>query len=110
MSRRMLVTVSTGVITGVDTSLMLRVCQVYNVGEFMCTYRPQRLTIGHPHPDHIVESASLAAAHPPKVWYDCKTLKVRRQDLALVLENAPLHAYGLRCDCCFHGDSICKLL
>jgi hypothetical protein len=32
---------------------------------------------GKDHPDHIVESASLAAAKSPKIHYDYSGLKVR---------------------------------
>ena len=42
-------------------------------------YRPQELQLGYAHPDHIVESASLATARPPKIYYQCSSdLEVRR--------------------------------
>ena len=29
-----------------------------------------RFKIGRPHPDEVVETASLASVEPPDVWYD----------------------------------------
>lgn len=32
--------------------------------------RPSKLSLGHPHPDPVVETASLSAVQPPKPTYD----------------------------------------
>jgi hypothetical protein len=50
-------------------SQLIRTC------DFVC--RPQKLDVGRPHPDHIVESASLAAVSAPNIWYDVTSLRVR---------------------------------
>ena len=39
--------------------------------------RPKHLRMGRPHPDHIVESASLAAIAPPKIYVDLSALQAR---------------------------------
>ncbi len=39
-------------------------------------YKPSKLTFGKPHPDAVVETASLAAVEPPDITYQ---LKVRPQ-------------------------------
>eukprot|EP00899_Mesostigma_viride_P003167 jgi/Mesvir1/12851/Mv05881-RA.1 len=38
-------------------------------GDTFMQYRPQKLDLGTPHPDPVVESASLAAVAPPEVTY-----------------------------------------
>ncbi|KAJ0768766.1 putative chromatin regulator PHD family [Helianthus annuus] len=43
------------------------------VGETFTDYRPQKLSIGPPHPDPIVETSSLSAVQPPEPTYDLKT-------------------------------------
>lgn len=34
--------------------------------------RPPKLSIGPPHPDHVVETSSLSAVQPPEPTYDLK--------------------------------------
>lgn len=43
------------------------------VGETFTDYRPQKLSIGPPHPDPIVETSSLSAVQPPEPTYDLET-------------------------------------
>ena len=38
--------------------------------ETYSNYMPAKLKIGKPHPDPVVETASLASVEPPDVWYD----------------------------------------
>ena len=38
--------------------------------ETYSNYWPSKLKIGKPHPDPVVETASLASVEPPDVWYD----------------------------------------
>lgn len=38
-------------------------------GEIFADYRPSKLSIGKPHPDPVVETASLAAVEPPDITY-----------------------------------------
>merc|ERR1712115_539239 len=38
--------------------------------ETYSNYMPSKLKIGKPHPDPVVETASLASVEPPDVWYD----------------------------------------
>ena len=38
--------------------------------ETYSNYWPTKLKIGKPHPDPVVETASLASVEPPDVWYD----------------------------------------
>lgn len=38
--------------------------------ELYANYRPARLVGGHPHPDPIVETASLAGVSPPEPSYE----------------------------------------
>lgn len=40
------------------------------VGETFTDYRPPKLSIGPPHPDPVVETASLSAVQPPEPTYD----------------------------------------
>ncbi|XP_034679259.1 protein FORGETTER 1 isoform X3 [Vitis riparia] len=42
------------------------------VGETFTDYRPPKLSIGPPHPDHVVETSSLSAVQPPEPTYDLK--------------------------------------
>lgn len=32
-------------------------------------YEPRKLKLGVPHPDPVVENASMAAVDPPELWY-----------------------------------------
>lgn len=41
-------------------------------GVFQQDYKPSKLTIGAPHPDPVVETASLAAVEPPDITYQLK--------------------------------------
>lgn len=43
------------------------------VGETFTDYRPQKMSIGPPHPDPIVETSSLSAVQPPEPTYDLQT-------------------------------------
>ncbi|KAI3755989.1 hypothetical protein L1987_55800 [Smallanthus sonchifolius] len=43
------------------------------VGETFTDYRPQKMSIGSPHPDPIVETSSLSAVQPPEPTYDLVT-------------------------------------
>ncbi|KAL8195817.1 hypothetical protein R6Q57_025570 [Mikania cordata] len=43
------------------------------VGETFTDYRPQKISIGPPHPDPVVETSSLSAVQPPEPTYDIKT-------------------------------------
>ncbi len=38
--------------------------------ETYSNYWPAKLKIGKPHPDPVVETASLASVEPPKIWYE----------------------------------------
>ena len=38
--------------------------------ETYSNYWPSKLKIGKPHPDPVVETASLASVEPPDVWYE----------------------------------------
>lgn len=42
------------------------------VGETFTDYRPPKLSIGPPHPDPVVETASLSAVQPPEPTYDLR--------------------------------------
>ncbi|KAK9077668.1 hypothetical protein SSX86_006005 [Deinandra increscens subsp. villosa] len=44
-----------------------------SVGETFTDYRPQKMSIGAPHPDPVVETSSLSAVQPPEPTYDLKT-------------------------------------
>lgn len=35
--------------------------------------RPPKVSIGPPHPDHVVETSSLSAVQPPEPTYDLET-------------------------------------
>lgn len=35
-------------------------------------YQPRKLKLGVPHPDPVVENASMAAVDPPELWYRLK--------------------------------------
>lgn len=35
-------------------------------------YEPRKLKLGVPHPDPVVENASMAAVDPPELWYRLK--------------------------------------
>merc|ERR1719394_1362776 len=37
--------------------------------ETYSNYKPMKLDIGKPHPDPVVETASMASVEPPDVWY-----------------------------------------
>jgi hypothetical protein len=36
--------------------------------ETYSNYKPSKLDIGHPHPDPVVETASLASVENPDIW------------------------------------------
>merc|ERR1719347_2457943 len=38
--------------------------------ETYSNYKPVKLQVGKPHPDSVVETASLASVEPPDVWYE----------------------------------------
>ncbi|XP_014204791.1 protein strawberry notch-like [Copidosoma floridanum] len=40
------------------------------VAETYATYRPAKLKLGRPHPDTVVETASLSSVEPADVWYN----------------------------------------
>ena len=42
----------------------------HEAGEIFADYRPSKLHIGMPHPDPVVETASLAAVEPPDITYE----------------------------------------
>ncbi|RZC64949.1 hypothetical protein C5167_008643 [Papaver somniferum] len=42
-------------------------------GETFTDYRPPKVSIGPPHPDHVVETSSLSAVQPPEPTYDLET-------------------------------------
>ncbi|XP_008791000.1 protein FORGETTER 1 isoform X1 [Phoenix dactylifera] len=44
------------------------------VGETFTDYRPPRLSLGHLHPDPVVETSSLSAVQPPEPTYDLKIM------------------------------------
>ena len=48
----------------------LRPWQVVAEGVTFTDYRPAKLSYGAPHPDPVVETASLAAVEPPDVTYE----------------------------------------
>jgi hypothetical protein len=37
--------------------------------ETYSNYKPSKLSIGHPHPDPVVETASLASVENPDIWW-----------------------------------------
>jgi hypothetical protein len=41
-------------------------------------YKPSKLTFGKPHPDAVVETASLAAVEPPDITYKLKVSRPGR--------------------------------
>ncbi|MCH99198.1 strawberry notch-like protein, partial [Trifolium medium] len=43
-------------------------------GETFTDYWPSKLSIGHPHPDPIVETSSLSAVQPPEPTYNPKIM------------------------------------
>ena len=49
----------------------------HEAGEIFADYRPSKLHIGMPHPDPVVETASLAAVEPPDISYELH-IHVRR--------------------------------
>ena len=36
--------------------------------ETYSNYKPVKLQVGKPHPDSVVETASLASVEPPDIW------------------------------------------
>merc|ERR1719458_81188 len=38
--------------------------------ETYSNYKPVKLQVGKPHPDSVVETASLASVEPPDIWYE----------------------------------------
>ncbi|KAK1374202.1 Protein strawberry notch like [Heracleum sosnowskyi] len=53
------------------------------VGETFTDYRPPKLSIGPPHPDPVVETASLSAVQPPEPTYDLRIRNVLERSKAL---------------------------
>ena len=49
----------------------------HEAGEVFADYRPRKLNIGIPHPDAVVETASLAAVEPPDITYQLN-IQVKR--------------------------------
>ena len=47
-------------------------------------YEPKKLKLGLPHPDPVVENASMAAVDPPELWYELK-LQVGRCSIYLLV-------------------------
>ena len=45
--------------------------------ETYSNYKPSKLDVGLPHPDPVVETASLASVESPDVWYDLSLPQVR---------------------------------
>lgn len=43
--------------------------EIFDEAETYSNYQPQKLKYGKPHPDVIVESASMSAVTPPDIWY-----------------------------------------
>ncbi|XP_020269430.1 protein FORGETTER 1 [Asparagus officinalis] len=53
------------------------------VGETFMDYRPPKLSLGHPHPDPVVETSSLSAVQPPEPTYNLKIMDELENSKAL---------------------------
>ncbi|KAJ6805278.1 protein FORGETTER 1 [Iris pallida] len=52
-------------------------------GETFMDYRPPKLSLGHPHPDPVVETSSLSAVQPPEPTYNLKIMNELEHTKAL---------------------------
>ncbi|GAU91147.1 hypothetical protein RvY_03461-2 [Ramazzottius varieornatus] len=67
----------------------------YVQGDTFMEYKPAKLKIGLPHPDHIVETTSLRSIQPPDIRYDVKlTKRIIEEGL---LSNLQLEAVTYAC-------------
>ena len=60
----------------------------HEAGEIFADYRPSKLHIGMPHPDPVVETASLAAVEPPDITYELHIHVRHPLDIALECRNS----------------------
>ena len=70
-----LILLSTSILCfGLLVKSMVIFFQMAHVFMLLCVYiqRPPKLSIGPPHPDHVVETSSLSAVQPPEPTYDLK--------------------------------------
>lgn len=68
--------------------------------DIFADYRPSKLKIGKPHPDPVVETASLAAVEPPDISYKLHLQVYSRANIkriatpSLVSRDAPFQQTG----------------